>query len=108
MSYDPYDNQDRRQRSDRHRESRRNRPTYEEETYEVRSGPRPSRHTDLVRRRDDSVEDIEREFPPGDPYIQRRGPARRARSAGRDRYDDDYADRRRNKRYDDRKSTDAA
>lgn len=106
MSYESYDNQDRRQRSDRHRESRRSRPAYEEEIYEVRSGQRPSHHTDLVRRRDDSVEDIEREFPPGDPYVQRRGPVRRARSAGRDRYDHDYADRRKSKRYDDRPSID--
>lgn len=104
MSYE-YDDRDRRQRSDRHRESRRNRPAYEEEEIiESRSGPR-SRQTDLVRRRDDSVEDIERDFPPGDVYAQRRS-TRRARSDGRSRYDDDdyYEDnRRRSNRYDDRK-----
>ena len=103
MSYTSYDNQERRQRSDR---PRRDRPVYrEEEIIESRTGPRPSRQTDLVRRRDDSVEEVQRDFPPGNTYIQRRT-ARRARSDGRSRYDDDdrYEDpRRRNKRYDDRR-----
>lgn len=101
-----YDNQDRRQRSDRNRDSRRNRPAYEEEeVVETRSGPRSSRTTDLVRRRDDSIEDIERAFPPGDAYVQRRS-TRRARSDGRSRYDDDdyYEDSRKSRRYDDKKS----
>ena len=101
------DNQDRRQRSDRHRDSRRNRPAYEEEEIvETRSGPRSSRTTDLVRRRDDSIEDVERDFPPGDTYVQRRS-TRRARSDGRGRFDDDdyYEDtRRKSRRYDDKRS----
>lgn len=112
MSYTSYDTQDRKHRSDRHRdrESRRDRPTYrEEEIVEARTGPRQSHEMDLVRRRDDSVEEVEREFPPGgSAYVQRRS-TRRARSDGRGRYDDDdyYDDRRRSKRYDDKKSMSA-
>lgn len=70
---------------------------------ETRTGPRSSRTTDLVRRRDDSVEDIPRDFPPEDAYVQRRS-TRRARSDGRGRYDDDdyYQDtRRKSRHYDD-------
>lgn len=101
MSYESYD--DRNYRSDRHR---RNRPTYrEEEVIEARSGPRLSRHTELVRRRSDSVEEVEREFPPGDPYVQRRNTTnttRRAHSDGRGRYEDGYyKEKRGSKRYDD-------
>ena len=105
MSYDPYEDQDRKHRSDRHRESRRNRPNYvEEDIVEARSGPRPSRHTALVPRREDSVEEVEREFPPGAGYGQSRSTARRARSAEHGRYDDDdYYGGRRSKRYSDRK-----
>ena len=105
MSYDPYDNQDRRQRSDRHRESRRDRQNYaDEEVIEARGGLRPSRHTALVTRREDSVEEVQREFPPGAGYGQRRPTARRARSAERSRYDDDfYYARRSNRRREDRK-----
>lgn len=103
MSYDPYDNQDRRHRSDRHRESRRDRQNYvEEEVVEARGALRPSRQTALVPRREDSVEEVEREFPPGAGYGQRR----RARSAERSRYDDDddYYVRRGNRRHEDRRS----
>lgn len=108
MSYTSYDTQDRKHRSDRHRDrdSRRDRPSYkEEEIVETRTGPRQSHQMDLVRRRDDSVEEVERDFPPGDGYVQRRS-TRRARSDGRGRYDDDdyYEDRRRSKRYDGKKS----
>lgn len=108
MSYTSYDTQDRKHRSDRHRDrdSRRDRPSYkEEEIVETRTGPRQSHQMDLVRRREDSVEDVERDFPPGDGYVQRRS-TRRARSDGRGRYDDDdyYEDRRTSKRYDGKKS----
>lgn len=85
MSYTSYDTSDRRQRSDRHRDrdSRRDRPAYREDEFvEARAGPRSSRQTALVPRREDSVEEVERDFPPGDPYIQRRS-TRRARSDGR-------------------------
>ena len=105
MSYHSSD--DRRYKKD----SRRRRPKYEEEEIiESHGSSRPSRQTDLVPRRDDSVEDIEREFPPGDPYAQRRGGTRRARSDPRHRYDNDdyYDDRRRGKRYDERKSMNSA
>lgn len=106
MSYTSYDTQDRKHRSDRHRDrdSRRDRPVYrEEEVVETRTGQRPPRQMDLVRRREDSVEEVEREFPPGDTYVQRRS-TRRARSDGRHRYDDDYEDdRRSSKRYDGKK-----
>lgn len=108
MSYTSYDTQDRKHRSDRHRDrdSRRDRPIYkDEEIIEARTTQRPSRQMDLVRRREDSVEEVEREFPPGDVYVQRRS-TRRARSDGRGRYDDDdyYDDRRRSKRDDGRRS----
>ncbi len=99
MSYESYD--DRSYRSDRHR---RDRPAYrEEEIVEARTGPR--RHTELVRRRSDSVEEVEREFPPGEAYIQRRTTTRRAHSDGRGRHDNAYyKDKQdRNRRYDDRK-----
>lgn len=106
MSYESYD--DRNYRSDRHR---RNRPAYrEEDVLEARSGPRLSRHTELVRRRSDSVEEIEREFPPGDPYVQRRNTTnatRRAQSDGRGRYEDGYfKEKRGSKRHDDRRGID--
>ena len=93
MSHASYDTFDRRQRSDRHRDRdrdrdrdyHRDRPAYREEEYvEARSGPRSSRQTALVRRREDSVEEVERDFPPGDGvYVQRRTTTRRARSDGR-------------------------
>ena len=112
MSYTSYDTQDRKHRSDRHRDrdSRRDRPTYrEEEIVEARTGPRQPHQMDLVRRRDDSVEEVERDFPPGDGYAQRRS-TRRARSDGRGRYDDDdyLDDRRRSKRYDDKRGVDVS
>lgn len=107
MSYDPWDTQERRHRSDRHHESRRERQNYvEEEAIESRGGLRPSRHTALIPRREDSVEEVEREFPPGAGYGQRRPTGRRARSADRGRYDDDdgYYGRRGSRRQDERRS----
>ena len=103
MSYTSYDTQDRKHRSDRHRDrdSHRDRPLYrEEEIVEARTGPRASHQMDLIRRREDSVEEVERDFPPGDGYVQRRS-TRRARSDGRGRYegDDYYDDRRRGTRH---------
>lgn len=107
-SYASYDTQDppRRHRSERHRDRRSRRdappPDYRETTYvEKREGPIPSGHMELIRRtRDDSdeyVEEVRRDFPPGDgAYHQRRGAPRdqyaprRARSADRGRYKDDY------------------
>lgn len=104
MSYDPYDDRDRRQRSDRHHESRRNRSNYvEEEVVEARGGSRPSRHTALVPRREDSVEEVQRDFPPGAGY-GRRPTGRRARSAERSRYDEYDDGRRGSRRYDDKRS----
>lgn len=84
----------------RHRSTReRRRPEYVEEVYEAR-GPiaRGSGGLDLVRRRDGSVSSIEevpRDFPPGgDAYVKRKvvreSGRRRARSAERGRYADDY------------------
>ena len=54
---------------------------------------------DLIRHREDSVEEVERDFAPGDGYVQRRS-TRRARSDGRGRYEEDdyYDDRRRSAR----------
>jgi len=99
----------------RHR-SRRSRPTdeYSEETYtETRGGGGDRdgrRNMELVRsRRDDSVssvEEIDRDFPPGGGYIKRnttvREGVRRTRSVGRDRDRDRYSD------YDSRRSDDYA
>ena len=104
MSY--YDDEPRRHRS--HREHRDSRPVYEEEVIEARRS-RPKRepeHMELVRRRDsdESVEEVRRDFPPGEgSYVQRRTTTRdkyapRARSMDRrHRYDDDdeYDDPRR-------------
>ena len=102
-----YDDGDRPRRS--HRSSRR--PVYEEEIIETRN-PRGSRQPqmDLVRRRDsdDDIEEVRRDFPPGDgAYISRHyqtkeryAPQPRARSAGRGSYydDDSYYDSRRKSR----------
>lgn len=108
MSYYDDDNRPRRHRSERQRRPRAT--EYSDETYvESRgNGPRSSRQqTDLVRRpREDSdlsVEEVERDFPPGGGgYVKRKttvreGGVRRAHSAGRDRgYYDGYGDPRRN------------
>ena len=87
-----------------HRTSRR--PVYEEEVIETRN-PRPSRQMDLIPRRDsdDSVEEVRRDFAPGDgTYVSRRVATRdrfnppAPRSSGRSTYyseDDHHGDRRR-------------
>ena len=96
-----YDDDTPRRRS--HRTSRR--PVYEEEVIETR-GPRANRTTDLIRRRDsdEDVEEVRRDFAPGEgAYVSRKYSARerrapaRARSVGRSSYysDDDYEDSRR-------------
>ena len=96
MSYPDYDTQERprRQKSRRHREP----DFYEEEVIEKKGNRQ--RQLSLVRRRDDSVdsvEEVQRDFPPGGDgtYVQRRTkvrdvyPQRRARSVNGGRYDDD-------------------
>ena len=108
MSYADYDTQERprRQKSYRHREP----DFYEEEVIE-KKGNR-ERQLSLVRRRDDSVdsvEEVQRNFPPGGDgtYVQRRTkvrneyPPRRARSERGGRYDDEGG---RRKARDDRRS----
>ena len=78
----------------RRRSHRSRRPVYEEEVIQARSG-RNNRGMDLVRRRDsdDSIEEVRRDFPPENAYIQRRYTTRdkyapRARSDDRSHYDD--------------------
>jgi len=108
-----------RRRAEGDRQTRRDQE-YVEETYIQRgSGNTGGRQMSLVRRhRDDiadSIEEVERDFPPGvGGYVRRnttaREGARRARSAGRDRYDDcdatsrgpDYYKKKSHRRYDDR------
>lgn len=92
-----YDDAPRRHRSTRTRDRE---PEYVEETTYIQRGPgRPS--TDLVYRgREESIEDIPRDFPPQAEYRRTRvrddyGPPRRARSARRrdeDYYEDEYSD----------------
>jgi hypothetical protein len=85
----------------RHRSHRHSRPVYEEEIIESRTTrPRaPPQQMELVRRRDsdESIEEVRRDFPPGDgTYIQRKTTTRdrypRARSMDRRSYyeEDDY------------------
>ncbi|CAK4032848.1 Hypothetical predicted protein [Lecanosticta acicola] len=99
-TYDAYDDEPRRYRSVRTRPRERDEPDYvREETYIERGkGPGP-RNAELVYRgREDSIEDIPRDFPPpGRGYGGRReyddyGPPRRSKSAGGRRYPDDYDD----------------
>ncbi|KAB2577510.1 hypothetical protein BFW01_g12174 [Lasiodiplodia theobromae] len=96
MSQYGYDDGPRRHDS---RRTRTREPEYVEETYIQRGSAPPQR--DLVYRpaREDSIEDIPRDFPPpGAEYRRTKvrenyGPPRRARSVGRrDYYDDDYSD----------------
>jgi len=93
MSDYDYDDVSRRRRSTRMRDQR---PEYVEETTYIQRGPgRPSQEL-VYRGRDDSIEDIPRDFPPQAEYRRTRysedyGPRRRARSARR-RSDDDYYD----------------
>ena len=90
-------------RRHKHRSSRR--PVYEEEEVIESRSSRPQRQMDLVRRpRDDSsssVEEVRRDFAPGDgANVYRRTTVRdkyaapRARSVENDRYDDRYDSRR--------------
>ena len=95
----------------RRRSHRKSRPVYEEEIIERRSTkPKDSGQMQLVRRRDseDSVEEVRRDFPPGDgTYIQRRTTTRdryghRRRSAD---YDYDDADQYESRRSGPRRSS---
>ncbi|OKL58883.1 hypothetical protein UA08_05460 [Talaromyces atroroseus] len=120
MSY--YDPRDRR--AYRVKRDRYSRPGggYVEETYVDNRGgygyDRDYDNTRLIRRGDSEesvVEEVPRDFPPGEYYYGNPGPrraatARRARSVGRDPYyDDEYYRRddyyrpRRSRRYDDRR-----
>ncbi|KAH6615295.1 hypothetical protein C7974DRAFT_62444 [Boeremia exigua] len=90
----------------RHRE-----PEYVTETTYIERGGRGSGPVrDLVYRpaREDSIEDIPRDFPPGTEYRQTKYreeyAPRRTRSVNRGYDDDPYDDRRRRDRYDDRDS----
>ena len=109
MSY--YDDDPpRRHKPGRDRDSRRNRPVYEEEEIiEKRRGPLRQdvqTHRELVRRQDsDDIEEVQRDFPPGEG-LGRRGanPPRRARSDGRRDRDYDSYGGRKSRGYDDKRS----
>ncbi|KAI5369798.1 hypothetical protein Slin14017_G006770 [Septoria linicola] len=99
-TYDDYYDEPRRYRSVRTRPRDRDEPDYvREETYIERGkGPGP-RNTEMVYRgRDDSIEDIPRDFPPpGSRYGDGYGPPRRSKSTGgrgRRYSDDSYEDDR--------------
>jgi hypothetical protein len=109
-----------RQRAEGDRQTRRDQE-YVEETYIQRGiGNTGGQQMSLVQRhRDDSadsIEEVARDFPPGiGGYVRRnttlREGARRASSAGRDRYDDydatsrepDYYEKKSHRRYNDRR-----
>ncbi|KAI4129441.1 MAG: hypothetical protein LQ338_002222 [Usnochroma carphineum] len=97
MSY--YDDDPPRRRKSR-RDRDRDRPAYDDQAYDSR-GPRgdAARQKALVRRsRDDdsdSVEEVQRDFPPGGRAYPKSRQQHRARSAG---YDDDYYEPRRRHR----------
>lgn len=83
---------------DRPRRSHRTQPQYVEETY-IRHAPARAPQELVLRPRDDSIEDIPRNFPP--PGAEQRRPRyrddydhppQRARSVGRREYDDPYYD----------------
>jgi hypothetical protein len=87
------------------RRHRTREPEYVTETTYIERGGRTSGVRDLVYRpaREDSIEDIPRDFPPGTEYRQTKyreeyAPPRRARSAHRDYDDYDRYDRRRDPR----------
>lgn len=99
---DDYDDGPRRYRSTRTRPRERDEPEYVQETTYVERGKGPGPRELVYRGRDDSVEDIQRDFPPpsdrgyrrkvyNDDYVP---PPRRAKSVGRGRYEDDYDDDR--------------
>ncbi|CAK1354941.1 unnamed protein product [Cercospora beticola] len=97
-TYDDDYYEPRRYRNVRTRPRDRDEPDYvREETYIERGkGPGP-RGTEMVYRgRDDSIEDIPRDFPPASRYDDGYGPPLRARSVGGRgrRYSDDYDDDR--------------
>jgi hypothetical protein len=103
----------RRSERDRDRRPRRGDREYVEEEYVRRGAPGngPRQMSLVQRRRDDSVdsiEEVERDFPPGSGgYVRRstvRDSGRRTRSAGRDRYIDDDDRRSRGSEYYERKS----
>lgn len=83
-------------------------PEYVTETTYIERGGRGAGALVYRPAREDSIEDIPRDFPPpGTEYRKTRYreeyAPRRTRSANRDRYDDDYYDRRAGRdRYDDR------
>lgn len=93
------DDPPRRRRS--HRDRDRDRPTYEDEVvYESRGSRAPAaRQKALVRRShaddSDSVEEVQRDFPPGGGAYTKSRRQPRARSAD---YDDDYYGPRRRRR----------
>lgn len=93
-AYGDYD-EPRRYRSTRTRPRDRGDPEFVQETTYVERGHGPPPRDLVYRQREDSVEDIPRDFPPpaGDRYGRRyndQPPPRRARSVGRrDYYDDD-------------------
>ncbi|MCJ1336042.1 hypothetical protein MMC09_001317 [Bachmanniomyces sp. S44760] len=100
MSY--YDDQPRRERSDRHK-SRRDRPVVyeEEEIIASRNGPPPRNSKakgELIRRQrsdsDLSIEEVERDFPPNGAYIKRKTTTRDKYAAPRARSDDRGGGRR--------------
>ncbi|KAI4164086.1 MAG: hypothetical protein LQ342_002322 [Letrouitia transgressa] len=79
----------------RHKSHRHDRPRYEEEVHESRNSRGGVRQNALVRRPhddSDSIEEVEREFPPGGGYRTKQRHGRRTRSAD---YDDDYYEPRR-------------
>ncbi|KAM3415225.1 hypothetical protein BST61_g8756 [Cercospora zeina] len=97
-AYDDDYHEPRRYRNVRTRPRDRDEPDYvREETYIERGkGPGP-RGTEMVYRgRDDSIEDIPRDFPPASRYDDGYGPPLRARSVGGRgrRYSDEYDDDR--------------
>lgn len=102
---DGYDDEPARYRTTRTRPRERDEPEYvREETY-IERGKGPGPRELVYRGRDDSIEDIPRDFPPpgrGDSYRRDRdyddyasqAPPRRARSAQGRRHDDYYDDDR--------------
>jgi len=103
-TYDGYDDEPRRYRNVRTRPRERDEPDYvREETYIERGkGPGPRGAELVYRGRDDSTEDIPRDFPPPGRDYRRGGyrdyddygPPRRSKSTGGRRHSDDYDDDR--------------
>ncbi|KAH9845492.1 hapless 2-like, partial [Teratosphaeria destructans] len=92
------DDEPRRYHSTRTRPRERDEPDYVREDVYIERGKGPGPRDLVYRGRDDSVEDIPRNFPPPgrdarSHYADDHGP-RRARSARGGRYDDDYDDDR--------------